>query len=260
MHNTNNILVGKVCHQLKEVDSTNSYAKLLLSSAKSKPFEGTAIIAHHQRAGRGQFGNVWESAAGQNLTFSVIFYPKFLAAQEQFWLNIAVSLALHELLQQLLPNKTVAIKWPNDILLNNKKVSGILIETALNGNSISHAVAGIGLNVNQTDFAPQLFKATSMAQEGGQSFDTDVVLNELFVLLEKYYLALKSETQKAALKERYLNALYGYRQTLIVEIDQQPREATILGVNRYGQLLARVDGEERVFGFKQIAFILPEGN
>ena len=84
MSTNNTLFIGKVLQALEVVDSTNKYALDLLS--KSKPSEGTVILAHNQYAGRGQIAKHWESEPGKNLTFSVLLYPTFLAAQQQFYL------------------------------------------------------------------------------------------------------------------------------------------------------------------------------
>ena len=106
--------------QFDELDSTNSYAIELLS--KNKPSEGTVISAWNQAKGRGQIGSSWESEAGKNLTISLILYPTFLPIKQQFLLNQAISLSIYDFISRFIKNG-VSIKWPNDILLNGKKVA-----------------------------------------------------------------------------------------------------------------------------------------
>src|SRR5690606_4392063 len=103
-----------------------------------------------QLKGRGQRGAVWLSEHGQNLTMSVVFKPTFLTPQDQFYLNVVVSLAVRAVLASYCSEAFV--KWLNDVLVHNKKVAGILIENQIKGNVLANSVAGIGLNVNQQSF------------------------------------------------------------------------------------------------------------
>ncbi|MBK9336717.1 MAG: biotin--[acetyl-CoA-carboxylase] ligase [Lewinellaceae bacterium] len=130
----NTLFIGKVYHRFDALPSTNDYARELL--AKSKPPEGTVLRAASQSAGRGQYGSRWLSAAGQNLTLSIILYPKWLQVAEQFRLSEAVALAVRDTVVAALPHASgagVLIKWPNDVYLSDRKIAGILIQNALNG-------------------------------------------------------------------------------------------------------------------------------
>jgi len=154
----NNLFIGKVYIKLNEVNSTNEYAKVLLS--KNKPSEGTVIFAHYQTNGKGQFGKTWKSEKGKNLTFSIILYPNFLEAKRAYSLNQAVSLGLKDCIEsQKIP---VSIKWPNDIYYHDKKLGGLLIENGLVGENINYSIIGIGLNVNQTTFSQEIPNPTSL--------------------------------------------------------------------------------------------------
>src|SRR5580700_5544667 len=104
---TNSLFIGKNLVELRSVDSTNNYAKTLLS--KSAPVEGTAIMAWEQYAGRGQRGNTWAAEPGQNVTVSFILYPGFLETERQFFLNMAASLAVKDFCEFIL-NEELKIK------------------------------------------------------------------------------------------------------------------------------------------------------
>ncbi len=173
----NTLFIGKVYLRFDELSSTNDHAAELLapehpSHTKSKPAEGTVIRADSQSAGRGQFGSRWESAAGKNLTFSVILYPEWLEIEAQFYLSMAVALAVHnavcEVYRGPLP---VQIKWPNDLYLGDQKMGGILIQNSLSGARIQSSIIGIGLNVNQLHFDPDLPNPVSLASASGHAFD-----------------------------------------------------------------------------------------
>ena len=143
------LFVGQIIQYLPSCQSTNDEASALI--AQADPVEGTIVVTDHQMAGRGQRGNQWEAQAGQNLTCSLVLKPTFLSANEQFWLNIAISLGIYDGLQPLL-GEALRIKWPNDIYVGDQKAGGILVENILQGYSMAWSVVGLGINVNQSDF------------------------------------------------------------------------------------------------------------
>jgi len=154
----NNIIV------IEELTSTNDYLKELLS--KVKPLEPyTVIMAKNQTAGKGQRGNVWKSEPNTNLTASFLLSPEKLEISNQFSLTVLASLAVYDILTTFC-SKQISIKWPNDILIDNKKVAGILIENKIAGNYIKHSIIGIGINVYQKEFPSDISsKTTSLVLE-----------------------------------------------------------------------------------------------
>lgn len=236
------------------VDSTNSAATRLL--AKSNPTEGTVLYADQQLAGRGQIGSQWQSPFGQNLLFSVILYPKFLLATQQFKLHQVVSLALYETLHPLLPHSdALRVKWPNDLYYNDQKMGGILIENSLKGTSIQHTIIGIGLNVNQTDFSPELTRATSLQIATGNTHDLTALLGTLCQQLERHYLALKNQRYQA-LETAYLQHLYRYQTwcSFRRKPSNQPFRGKIIGVSPTGLLQVQTATGVELFDLKGIAF------
>ena len=147
---TNTLFTGKQLVYLPSCHSTNDIASEMLNA--NTAYDGMVVVADHQTQGRGQRGNVWVAEAGQNLTFSLVYKPHFLKPELQFLLNIITSLGIKDVLQQFLL-QGIAIKWPNDIYIQGKKVAGVLIESAIKGRQLQHAVIGVGLNVNQTTFS-----------------------------------------------------------------------------------------------------------
>lgn len=252
---TNNLFVGKVYYRFDELPSTNDWAAEFI--AKSKPPEGMAVRADTQTAGRGQFGSRWLSAPNDNLLLSVVFYPTWLAVNEQFYLSMAAALALHDTVSSLLaapefPPPVCSVKWPNDLYLADRKVAGILIQNSLSGQHLQSSIIGIGLNINQLEFDTALPNPGSLAQALGRSFDLDVVLQQLFEHLEKRYLQLKSG-QKEAIKSAYETRLY--RKDIPTNFerlsDQTRFEGVIRGVAENGQLLVDT-GQVRPFDLKEI--------
>lgn len=232
------------------MDSTNDEAKILLS--KSKPVEGTVIIAHGQQHGKGQYGNIWVAAPGENLTFSIILYPKFLSASRQFFLSQAIALGIRDGLQPYLTEPTY-IKWPNDIITSGKKVCGVLIENSLQGHLLSDSVVGIGINVNQTDFSgfPQ---AASLKVLTDRHFDLNQVLHRVLSCIEGYYLQLLAN-RDSSVEQAYLNHLYLLNQPAIFEADSVVFEGTIRGIDGSGRLLVEGKDGVKAYGVKEIALV-----
>ena len=188
--------------KLDAIDSTNDFLKALASQDELENF--TTVTAENQTKGKGQVGGIWKTQAGKNLTMSVLVKDFLFNNDEVFNLSLVVSLSVAEVLKTLnIPD--ICIKWPNDILSYNKKLVGILIENTLKSDGRIVSVAGIGINVNQTDFA-ELPTASSMAVIAGKSFDKE----ELAVLIveklkEKIHLW---NTSAHLFWEDYLNFLF----------------------------------------------------
>lgn len=266
----NTFFTGKFLVHLPSVDSTNNYAKEYI--AKSSPINGTVILADEQFAGRGQTGNIWQSEAQKNLTFSIIYQTNFLKATEQFWLNRAISLgvkfAVSSMLSMqsvekncLLPTKkllTTLIKWPNDIYVENKKIAGILIENTIVGMHLKYSVIGIGLNVNQQNF-PKSINATSLSLILKEELNKNEFLNQLLASIEKYFLLLK-EQKYERLKNEYLEHLFRYNETAFYKKDNEVFEGKIIDVDAFGNLVVETKNgseiSEEKFGFKEISFVI----
>lgn len=187
--NPNNIFV------FEELSSTNDYLKELLS--KVKPLEPyTVIMTKNQTAGKGQRGNVWKTESDQNLTASFLLCPKNLPLFKQFLLTIVSSLAVFDTIKDLLPTKNIHIKWPNDILIENKKVAGILIENKISKNNIKHSIVGIGINVKQQNFPQEIaYKATSLfLMDSYHQFDILYIAKCIQDRL-KYYVELMKDNE-----------------------------------------------------------------
>jgi BirA family biotin operon repressor/biotin-[acetyl-CoA-carboxylase] ligase len=245
----NTLFIGKNLVYVPECHSTNTLAAEL--SQKTGTLDGTVVITDRQTAGKGQRGNVWETEAGKNLTFSVILKPSFVAVRDQFNLTIMVSLAVHTILTKLL-GATVKIKWPNDILVNDKKICGILIENSVSGDKIQNSIIGIGLNVNQDAFP--LMTATSMKLISGKLFDANTVFAMLLEELESYYLQLRSGMVDE-LMNRYLSNLYWINETHVFRVNDEEMTGMIQGVDRVGRLNVKHENGYRFYDLKEISFV-----
>jgi BirA family biotin operon repressor/biotin-[acetyl-CoA-carboxylase] ligase len=152
---------------LNEVESTNNYANQLILSDAAE--EGTVVLAQYQTHGKGQHGNVWESETGKNLLMSIIWYPGFLPASQQFMISKIVSIAITDCVNDIIDD--CKIKWPNDIYIGNQKLAGILIENSVKGSHLSSSVVGIGLNVNQQVFISAAPNPVSLFQITGVIYE-----------------------------------------------------------------------------------------
>jgi BirA family biotin operon repressor/biotin-[acetyl-CoA-carboxylase] ligase len=185
-----------------------------------------------------------------NLTFSLLLKPHFILAKQQFDLTMAVSLGVFDFLSVRIPER-VKIKWPNDLLIGEKKITGILIENGLVGEQIQQSIVGIGLNINQTVFS--VATATSLKLETGLDFANNDELNALLQKLETRYLQLRAG-KRAELRAAYLKNLYriGEEQSFIS--NGQQLQGRIDGVDESGRLKVHTDGIDRFFGLKEISF------
>ncbi|TND09777.1 MAG: biotin-(acetyl-CoA-carboxylase) ligase BirA [Bacteroidetes bacterium] len=245
------LFTGQSLLRVDTVGSTNSYALDWLR--ENDLAEGTVIVAQNQAGGRGQRGNSWESEPGKNLTVSFIFKPHFLQVTRQFDLTRAVSLAIADLLAVFLPAAELKIKWPNDILVNGRKVCGILIENILRDTQISAAVVGIGLNVNQEVFHSAVH-AVSMKNAAGKTFDLQTVLESLCEMLEARYLQLRSG-HETRLRSDYHAILFGMGAKKRFNRSGEIFEATVLGTTDAGLLRLAAGEEERNFNLKELSWI-----
>ena len=246
------LFVGQNLTVLKETGSTNNYLKDLLSN--SKPVnEGAVIMAESQTAGRGQQQNRWHSEPFKNLTFSLLLKPSFLPLQQQFELTRAISLGVITALQQA-TGANIQVKWPNDIYYGDKKLGGILIENIVQGSHIKHSVIGIGLNVNQDVFQPEVPNPTSVKQILHRDYDLHALLSQICNHIEAWYLKLKAG-KFTEIRQLYLANLYWLNQEHDFMSDNQPLKGTIIDVRNNGLLVLSTKDGDKEFNLKQIEFL-----
>ncbi|MCW5911044.1 MAG: biotin--[acetyl-CoA-carboxylase] ligase [Cyclobacteriaceae bacterium] len=210
--------------------------------------EGTVVITDNQYGGRGQRGNLWVSEPGKNFTFSVLLKPA-LRADRQFLLTQVVALAVADYVRSKAGH--VKIKWPNDILVNDKKLCGVLIENSLVGSAIQVVIAGVGLNVNQAVFKDP--KATSLKLITGKEYDLNQELELLLHCIEVRYLQLR-EGKVDQLNADYRNNLYRLGERHLFETAGEKFQGLITGVDETGRLLVETGQGARAFGLKEIRF------
>lgn len=230
---------------IKETTSTNDLIR-------EENHNLSLIWAETQTKGRGQRGNSWESETGKNLTFSIMTHPTFLAAENQFILSKAVSLAIVDTLGVYGIN--AKIKWPNDIYVNDKKICGILIECDVNGNGmLQRTIVGVGLNVNQKLFVSDAPNPTSMGLEKTDLFSREEILETFSRSFENIYMMIP-EGLTTPIHNRYFDTLYRNDSHYHTFKDKDGLfEAKICSITRYGALVLK-DKEliEREYQFKEV--------
>ena len=236
--------------QFDSLESTNKHCEAL-DLAEVEDF--TCFWALEQTAGIGQRGNHWDSAPGENLTFSLVLHPTFLPADRQFKLTEALSLALLDFLSFFNFHFSIHIKWPNDIYIDAKKICGTLVSTRLSGNNISAAVCGIGLNINQLEFPTWVPHPTSLALLTGQHYELEALLWQLLQCIERRYNELKAGIDPEA---EYLTSLMNLGVPARYKYKEEKITATITGIDPYGHLLLEAtDGRRLCCGMKEIALL-----
>ncbi|NCO54329.1 MAG: biotin--[acetyl-CoA-carboxylase] ligase [Bacteroidetes bacterium CG02_land_8_20_14_3_00_31_25] len=237
--------------KIKEANSSNSVALEMLD--KQNVDEGTIIVVENQTSGRGQNENKWYSEPSKNLTFSIIFKPTFLKPENQFYLSKVISLGVVDYVGLFCSN--IAIKWPNDICIENKKVAGILIENTWLGQKINASVVGIGINLNQEKFPSDLPNAISLKIMTQIPFNLDESLKLLTNLIFTRYTLLKLNDFKLIDKD-YDALLYRKTKESSFTKNGEMFKATILGVETNGHLrLKHSDGRIANYGMHEIRMI-----
>ncbi|UOQ65489.1 biotin--[acetyl-CoA-carboxylase] ligase [Hymenobacter volaticus] len=246
------LFTGQQVVSLPECASTNTEAQNLIY--RNRATDGCVVITDKQTAGRGQRGNRWEAAPGENLTLSVVWRPSFLPAPDQFLLSQAVALAVHDWAETLLgPDPALRVKWPNDIFFGDRKLGGILIENTLSGTMIQHSIVGIGMNINQREF--QVPTATSFSALTGRAYGLAPLASRLLEHLERRYLQLRSG-RLAAIRHDYCQVLYRRQQPHLYEVDGRQIIGEIVDVDEAGRLALSIGGQIRHFDLKQIRYVL----
>ena len=254
---------------------------------KVQSLHGTAIFSHEQVAGRGQRGKTWKSEKNANIILSIVINPGSLPYEHgqfsgQFHLSATVATALHEFFEKYAGDPT-AIKWPNDLFWQDRKAGGILIESGISSNQtepqspgkpVSHlsgnskneqekidpvvsgwnwAIIGIGININQTRFPPDILNAVSLKQITGKDFSTIELAREICQALDKKIILLKKEGFKG-IYEYYLEHLYKKNMKMRFKNGSRVFDATVKGVSETGKLIVQHSIEEE-FDFGTIEWI-----
>ena len=255
------------------IDETHSTSSLLRETYDDSLPHLFTIRTDFQTAGRGQAGNSWESEKGKNLLFSTLLrYPEVEAA-DQWRLSMLVAVAVREAITSILSPlvsrlSPITIKWPNDIYYNDQKLVGILIENTLSGRQIAYTIAGVGINVNQTQWLSNAPNPVSMKQITGEEYDIEDLLNAFLEAIQRWETASTEQ-----LREEYIKHLYrrtgwhSYLERKVsvaptnIQLSAQAADSVFLAqwvdITPQGEWVLRLkSGEEKRYHFKQIRFVL----
>jgi BirA family biotin operon repressor/biotin-[acetyl-CoA-carboxylase] ligase len=245
------MIIGSKIKFFENLPSTNTYAIGLLK--ENRLSEGTIIQTNFQSAGRGYSSNKWESEDSKNLLISIVLYPTFINAENQFSISMAISLGICDFLEQFIPACT--IKWPNDIYVKNDKIAGILIESSIAGEIIEYTIAGIGLNINQTEFSKNIPNPTSLSMITGVNYNIQEILKRLALTIDKRYKELISG-ETVRIKNEYVLKLYRLNEWSDFKDEEGLFTGRLLSVNDEGKLIIeRMDNITSDYAFKEIEFI-----
>lgn len=237
---------------LQEVDSTNNYAMTCIN--ENDVISGQAWLALHQTSGKGQRGKQWQSKPGENIMMSIAFRPSGLLIADQFILSSSIALGSYDFVKNYAGSAT-RIKWSNDIYINDRKAGGILIENVIRGNKWMFAVAGIGINLNQESFSPDLPNPVSLCQITGRKHDLLKMAEELYSCIMDRLFLMRPKDYEQLLKEYNLR-LYrrGEKQQFVSK--REKFEATIKRVEKDGKLVLEKDGKLTSVNFGEVSFII----
>jgi BirA family biotin operon repressor/biotin-[acetyl-CoA-carboxylase] ligase len=219
-------------------------------AAAGKADHGTVYFALEQTAGKGQRGKSWLATPGENIMMSVVIQPQALKTSQQFLLSATIALGCYDFFKTYAGDET-RIKWPNDIYWRDRKAGGILIESRL-GPEWLWAIAGMGININQTQFASETLRPVSLKQITGKTYDINELARELCHSLEDRYQAINNPSRLLA---DYHEALYKLEQPVKLRKDNGVFETTIRGVTPTGQLITR-DTMERYFEVGEVEWVI----
>jgi BirA family biotin operon repressor/biotin-[acetyl-CoA-carboxylase] ligase len=234
---------------LDTVDSTNNYAMARIDDGLAK--HGMAWFANEQTAGKGQRGKEWMTDKEKNIAMSLVLNPEKLKITSPFHLSAAIAIACFEFLSGYIDGET-KIKWPNDLFWRDRKAGGILIENKFQGKTWKWAVAGIGININQTVFDKNLLHAVSLKQITGKTFNPVDLAKELADLIMKQ---LAQQLKPVKTLQQYNQRLYKMNELVTLKTNGIKFDTVIKEVSAAGKLVT-VDEIEREFDFGEVDWVL----
>ncbi|NLI90026.1 MAG: biotin--[acetyl-CoA-carboxylase] ligase [Epulopiscium sp.] len=241
---------GKEIYRYEEVTSTNEVAR---NMAKEGASEGLVVIADSQNKGRGRLGRSWQSPKGQGVWMSVITRPQ-IQVQDIPAITLITGLAVCKAIRQT-TSLPAYIKWPNDIVVDGKKVCGILTQMSGDASKINYVIIGIGINVNIESFPEELEEvATSLKIEGGQNYDREEISISTLEFLELYYKEYIKVGSLENVLDKYKDLCITLKNQVLVLDDKKPYKATPLDIDKRGGLIVvREDGGKETIKFGEVS-------
>jgi BirA family biotin operon repressor/biotin-[acetyl-CoA-carboxylase] ligase len=240
--------------KLDAIPSTNDFLKDYVKRELVKNY--TTVSAYEQTNGKGQMGSVWNSQAGKNLTMSVYVSGLALNSKSIFTLNKSIALAVLDVLRKF-EFKNLTIKWPNDIMAENKKIGGILIENVYSASNGIYSIVGIGLNINQTDF-DNLPQASSVKLIFRKELDVQKLVSKVTQSIKIRCESLKKlPNNQELIEEEYWNSLFKKNIPLVFEDTSSAKFMGIItGVSPNGFLqIQKEDDSIQEYGIKEIKML-----
>jgi BirA family biotin operon repressor/biotin-[acetyl-CoA-carboxylase] ligase len=227
---------GSEFYFFDQINSTNLVAEEL---ARGGCQEGTVVLADSQTSGKGRKGNAWYSPSGCNLYFSVVLRPD---VRKLHYLPFLCGMAIVNTLQQRSIHSE--LKWPNDVLIRNKKVCGILVQTAFEENRLQYAVAGCGLNVNEMHFPAALMNsATSMSLETAEHYSREEILAQILLEFEFLYERIDRISWNEFVQELEKHSPMLNGCDVLIQLEDRVIEGITQGLDQHGGLILNVQGQ-----------------
>lgn len=243
----------KTVIRLAEVDSTNDYLRHY-APAEEKEDAMVVVIADYQTKGRGQGDNSWESEPGKNLLMSIRVHPRYVPVRYQFFLSMAGALAVKEAVSGYVDG--VTLKWPNDVYVGDRKLSGTLIETSISEKRLKDCVFGVGINVNQSVFHGDAPNPVSLFQLLGREVDREELADKVMDAFGRYCQMLRNGAY-GDVSALYHLALYRRKGYFPYRDAEGEFEAEVVEVEDDGHLILHDrDGKIRSYAFKEVTYIL----
>ena len=225
--------IGKDTLCYETIDSTNAQAKRLAEAGYG---DGTLIVADHQEAGRGRRGRSWETPAGTNIAMSLLLKPE-INPNNASMITLVAALAVSKAITQI-TGEPAPIKWPNDIVMNGKKVCGILTEMSAQFDYVNHIVVGIGINVNIESFPEEIAEtATSLRIETGKQISRAELIEAVWEQFETVYeVYLRTQDLRNLVKEYDARLINMHRNVKVLD-PKEPFEGRAMGITPRGELM-----------------------
>lgn len=226
---------------MEETDSTNNQAKKY--AAEDNDFDGTLFITESQTGGRGRRGRSWVSPPGSGIWMSLLLRPE-IAPEHASMLTIVAAMAMVEAVKSNVPDVSCGIKWPNDLVMNGKKICGILTEMSAEPDFVHYVIIGIGLNVNTTLFEDEIKDmASSVFLETGKKVSRSAIVASFSNAFEKYYGQFMKTKDLSGLLEAYNGMLINKDREVRVIGAGDNAGGIALGIKADGELLVRKDDD-----------------
>tara|TARA_B110000483_G_scaffold241929_1_gene326218 strand:+ start:1038 stop:1787 length:750 start_codon:yes stop_codon:yes gene_type:complete len=246
-----NQFVGNQIIKLNSVDSTNNYTAKLVNETNIS--FGTVIMADFQTRGKGQRSSYWKSEKGLNLLISIYFDSSFLIFENVFYLSKAIALAIRECVEKIIGTQ-VLIKWPNDILVNGSKISGVLIENQWKNEKLMSSIIGVGLNVNQVVF-PGEDNILSLNNLTSKVYNLNSILKSLCLCLDTQFSRLRN-FDFFEIDCQYHSFLFNYNQWSNYEKNNINFKGKLIKVDSFGKMVLELEnGENKSFDLKEISLL-----